>query len=59
MIRISIAKNDLRNFYKGKSIKVDISEIESTKTCEDSIFYSNEGLLSDILKEIIEAKKGA
>ena len=58
MTKISITKKDLKNLYKGKNIKVMISE-EQTKNTKEQNFYSNEEVLSNIIKEIIETKKGA
>ena len=58
MTKISITKKDLKNLYKGKNIKVILSE-EQTKNTKEQNFYSNEEVLSNIIKEIIEAKKGA
>lgn len=58
MTKISITKKDLKNLYKGKNIKVMLSE-EQTKNTKEQNFYSNEEVLSNIIKEIIETKKGA
>ena len=58
MTKISITKKDLKNLYKGKNIKVRLSE-EQTKNTKEQNFYSNEEVLSNIIKEIIETKKGA
>ena len=58
MTKISITKRDLKNLYKGKNIKVMLSE-EQTKNTKEQNFYSNEEVLSNIIKEIIETKKGA
>ena len=58
MTKISITKKDLKNLYKGKNIRVMLSE-EQTKNTKEQNFYSNEEVLSNIIKEIIEAKKGA
>ena len=43
---------------KGKNIRVMLSE-EQTKNTKEQNFYSNEEVLSNIIKEIIETKKGA
>ena len=58
MTKISITKKDLKNLYKGKNIRVMLSE-EQTKNTKEQNFYSNEEILSNIIKEIIETKKGA
>ncbi len=58
MTKISITKKDLKNLYKGKNIKVMLSE-EQTENTKEQNFYSNEEVLSNIIKEIIETKKGA
>lgn len=58
MTKISITKKDLKNLYKGKNIRVMLSE-EQTKNTKEQNFYSNEEVLSNIIKEIIETKKGA
>lgn len=58
MTKISITKEDLKNLYKGKNIKVMLSE-EQTENTKEKNFYSNEEVLSNIIKEIIETKKGA
>ena len=58
MMKISITKKDLKNLYKGKNIKVMLSE-EQTENTKEQNFYSNEEVLSNIIKEIIETKKGA
>ena len=58
MTKISITKKDLKNLYKGKNIRVMLSE-EQTKNTKEKNFYSNEEVLSNIIKEIIETKKGA
>ena len=58
MTKISITKKDLKNLYKGKNVKVILSE-EQTKNTKEQNFYSNEEVLSNIIKEIIETKKGA
>ena len=58
MTKISITKKDLKNLYKGKNIKVILSE-EQTENTKEQNFYSNEEVLSNIIKEIIETKKGA
>ncbi|MBR5786131.1 MAG: hypothetical protein IKY41_05505 [Clostridia bacterium] len=58
MTKISITKKDLKNLYKGKNIKVKLSE-EQTENTKEQNFYSNEEVLSNIIKEIIETKKGA
>ena len=58
MTKISITKKDLKNLYKGKNIRVVLSE-EQTKNTKEQNFYSNEEVLSNIIKEIIETKKGA
>ena len=58
MTKISITKKDLKNLYKGKNIKVMLSE-EQTKNTKEQNFCSNEEVLSNIIKEIIETKKGA
>ena len=58
MTKISITKKDLKNLYKGKNIRVMLSE-EQTKNTKEQNFYSNEEALSNIIKEIIETKKGA
>ena len=58
MTKISITKKDLKNLYKGKNIRVMLSE-EQTKNTKEQNFYSNEEVLSNIVKEIIETKKGA
>lgn len=57
MTKISITKKDLKNLYKGKNIRVMLSE-EQTKNTKEQNFYSNEEVLSNIIKEIIETKKG-
>ena len=53
MMKISITKKDLKNLYKGKNIRVMLSE-EQTKNTKEQNFYSNEEVLSNIIKEIIE-----
>ena len=58
MTKVSITKKDLKNLYKGKNIKVMLSE-EQTENTKEQNFYSNEEVLSNIIKEIIETKKGA
>ena len=58
MTKISITKKDLKNLYKGKNIRVMLSE-EQTENTKEQNFYSNEEVLSNIIKEIIETKKGA
>ena len=58
MTKISITKKDLKNLYKGKNIRVMLSE-EQIKNTKEQNFYSNEEVLSNIIKEIIETKKGA
>lgn len=58
MTKISITKKDLKNLYKGKNIRVMLSE-DQTKNTKEQNFYSNEEVLSNIIKEIIETKKGA
>ena len=58
MTKISITKKDLKNLYKGKNIRVMLSK-EQTKNTKEQNFYSNEEVLSNIIKEIIETKKGA
>lgn len=58
MTKISITKKDLKNLYKGKNIKVMLSE-EQTENTKEQNFYTNEEVLSNIIKEIIETKKGA
>lgn len=58
MTKISITKKDLKNLYKGKNIRVMLSE-EQRKNTKEQNFYSNEEVLSNIIKEIIETKKGA
>ena len=52
MTKISITKKDLKNLYKGKNIKVILSE-EQTENTKEQNFYSNEEVLSNIIKEII------
>lgn len=58
MTKISITKKDLKNLYKGKNIRVMLSE-EQTENTKEQNFYSNEEVLSNLIKEIIETKKGA
>ena len=58
MTKISITKKDLKNLYKGKNIRVMLSE-EQTENTKEQNFYTNEEVLSNIIKEIIETKKGA
>lgn len=58
MTKISITKKDLKNLYKGKNIRVMLSE-EQTENTKEQNFYSNEEVLSNIIKEIIETEKGA
>lgn len=58
MTKIIITKKDLKNLYKGKNIRVMLSE-EQTENTKEQNFYSNEEVLSNIIKEIIETKKGA
>lgn len=58
MTKISITKKDLKNLYNGKNIRVMLSE-EQTENTKEQNFYSNEEVLSNIIKEIIETKKGA
>ena len=58
MTKISITKKDLKNLYKGKNIKVMLSE-EQTENTKEQNFYTNEEVLSNIIKEIVETKKGA
>ena len=58
MTKISITKKDLKNLYKGKNIRVMLSE-EQTENTKEQNFYSNEEVLSNIIKEIRETKKGA